>query len=505
MALNSRGVSLEEIQNMQQVLWRNSSDAKTSIREAASRLLEHVRSRELFLLEQVEMMERTKMESLVEGIKKTDDETCLEELVSEVTSLKVDLDSSFRPLCDSISKFGQIVQDSNSFSYDDLVATRQRHASEGESSIGSDFSIIEDEKQSKTQLQKATSLLSDWLLDSASSQKERRVASFLGNAHFDRDFHFWLSTSGASPDASLPTEMKDVVEDGGWDTWLHPLSSQTKVEDSNHFSEYFRILSETSGSESWLLQPQTTERQTASAPSLAPAAAPTTLTSDWLHPAAPRPRTDCVTQCRIHPLPMNMEIENLAVDLTCLSTDDADDNPWIFKPAQVKTRPKARPTLKTARRQETRKSGSSLWDEHNVSDWLIGGEETMEARETSGRGEDDAPFSDWLLSSADQGQAQGQAQSLAKMCIANEPCAGFGACLADVNCKKGRKTGDDEEKEKEDDQEKEGSMDDEADDWNMCDDLDQKNKKIEGQEKLATILKQMQLNLSQPEDYWLST
>jgi hypothetical protein len=42
---------------------------------------------------------------------------------------------------------------------------------------------------------------------------------------------------------------------------------------------------------------------------------------------------------------MNMEIENLAVDLTCLSTDDADDNPWIFKPAQVKVVATIRQTL----------------------------------------------------------------------------------------------------------------------------------------------------------------
>lgn len=291
MALNSRRFSVEEIQNVQQVLWRTSSNAKTSIREATSRLLEHVRSREVFLLEQVEIMERSKMESLVEGNQRTDDETCLEELVGEVASLNVDMDSSFRPLCDSISNFGQIVQNTKSLLYDDVMVTRSRRNSEVESIFGSDFSVIEDEKHIQMPEQKATSPLADWLLHSMATREECCIEPFLGISHFDQDSHFWLLTSGASLDVasldvSFPAEMEEEV--GVWDTWLHPQSRRSRVESFNYFSEYFRILQETLGIDSWLTQSQTEDHQSvltlASESISAPATTPMTLTTEWIAP-----------------------------------------------------------------------------------------------------------------------------------------------------------------------------------------------------------------------------
>ena len=53
MSLQTRNVPIEEVQKIQKSLWRQSSAAKEAIRDAASRVLEHVRSRETFLLEQV--------------------------------------------------------------------------------------------------------------------------------------------------------------------------------------------------------------------------------------------------------------------------------------------------------------------------------------------------------------------------------------------------------------------------------------------------------------------
>ena len=53
MSLRPRNVPVEEVQRIQKSLWRQSSAVKGAIRDAASRVLEHVRSRETFLLEQV--------------------------------------------------------------------------------------------------------------------------------------------------------------------------------------------------------------------------------------------------------------------------------------------------------------------------------------------------------------------------------------------------------------------------------------------------------------------
>ena len=53
MSLQSRNVPVEEVQRVQKSLWRQSSAVKDAIRDAAGRVLEHVRSRETFLLEQV--------------------------------------------------------------------------------------------------------------------------------------------------------------------------------------------------------------------------------------------------------------------------------------------------------------------------------------------------------------------------------------------------------------------------------------------------------------------
>ena len=51
MSLQSRNVPVEEVQRVQKSLWRQSSAVKDAIRDAAGRVLEHVRSRETFLLE----------------------------------------------------------------------------------------------------------------------------------------------------------------------------------------------------------------------------------------------------------------------------------------------------------------------------------------------------------------------------------------------------------------------------------------------------------------------
>ena len=53
MSLPPRNVPVEDVQRIQKSLWRQSSAVKGAIRDAASRVLEHVRSRETFLLEQV--------------------------------------------------------------------------------------------------------------------------------------------------------------------------------------------------------------------------------------------------------------------------------------------------------------------------------------------------------------------------------------------------------------------------------------------------------------------
>ena len=53
MSLRPRNVPVEDVQRIQKSLWRQSSAVKGAIRDAASRVLEHVRSRETFLLEQV--------------------------------------------------------------------------------------------------------------------------------------------------------------------------------------------------------------------------------------------------------------------------------------------------------------------------------------------------------------------------------------------------------------------------------------------------------------------
>ena len=53
MSLQTRNVPVEEVQKIQKSLWRQSSAVKDAIRDAAGRVLDHVRSRETLLVEQV--------------------------------------------------------------------------------------------------------------------------------------------------------------------------------------------------------------------------------------------------------------------------------------------------------------------------------------------------------------------------------------------------------------------------------------------------------------------
>ena len=345
----------------------------------------------------------------------------------------------------------------------------------------------EEEEEEQTQSSRClfafleNSPISEWLLN-ADAEAENRVAGFFGEAsRYSLDHAYWLQENQSEDEDE--EEMEEEEEDG-WEKWLHPASKTTDSDgaDLAFFSEYMRFLRQSS-SEEWMKEAPVVAAVVApiAASAAAPAAEPViptpigstnfaeamasttssrrssiikkpSFTSEsWLmttplswHKNHQHHYGECVESCRA--LPDNvvqMEIENLG-NLSCLadfpttttsfSKADQEDalSQWILKPKKGKViAGKSRKNQQTAA----------------VSEWLL--EAPVETTTTKTTNKNHFDVTEWLNTT--------EKELVKELCKANEPCSGFEGCLSDINCKKSKKT-DDEEKEKEDEKKEKGEF-----------------------------------------------
>jgi len=506
MSHQTRSVPVEEVQKIQKSLWRQSSAAKEAIRDAASRVLEHVRSRETFLLEQVELLERAKFELLLENAET--DEASINEVILEFASMALGVEAGLRTLCDAIANFGP------EFGQDAKTSLRKRCESGG-SSLDSDFCVLDDESVNGQQTPAVApadeeeeeeavssrclfaflenSPISEWLLD-ADAEAEDRVVGFFGeSSRYALDHAYWLKETEIEEEAEENEEEQD-----GWEKWLHPTSaSASNGADEAFFSEYMQFLRQSSHEE-WMKEAQIAAP--AAAPVL-PAAAPVatasaaasiaapvisplrtdasetpvvstestasttssrkasikepSYTESWLmstplawHNHHPHHYGECVESCRAMPDNIaQMEIENLG-NLSCLQDNPVNTLDGEEEHSQWILKPKKGKIVSGKSRKNQQMMAAS------ASEWLLKAASAASESSSAAPKKDRFDVTEWLKTS--------EKELVKGLCKANEPCSGFERCLSDINCKKSRKT-DDEEKEKEDEKKEKES----SDDWVM--------------------------------------
>jgi len=518
MSLQSRNVPVEEVQRVQKSLWRQSSAVKDAIRDAAGRVLEHVRSRETFLLEQVELLEHAKLEMLMEnlvGADGGDTDADMNEAIVEFASMELGVETGFRTLCDAIANFGpEMLNEAQQ------KPQRQRVMSSG-SCAESDFCVLDDEscptrdfREKEEAMTEAmnddddddvqvqplshfaaleSSPLSEWLLDEEAAIADRVAAfkSFFGEAsRYALDFGYWLKEEEEEEMDDDEVEEEEEEQVGSWEKWLHPSSINGHEAEVAFFSEYMRFLRQSS-LEDWMKDaPAAVSEIHIPAPALIRTEALTTTTEKqkkkasersadgWLlksrpawHQLHPHHYGECADSCRVLPEESaQMEIENIGnlaclIEASPLKKVEGSDEEWLLKSKKGVGKmvvSSSSSSSKVSLGNKGRGRGSTL----PISEWLIDGEigdvvlATSKTVETARASRSQSDVSDWLKSTED---------SLVKgLCKANEPCPGFSGCLSDINCKKG-KAEDDEEKEKEDGdkEEKDSSMDSDSDEWVM--------------------------------------
>jgi len=526
MSLQTRSVPVEDVQKIQKSLWRQSSAVKDAIRDAAGRVLEHVRSRETFLLEQVELLERAKFELLIENLVRdggeADADAEMNEAILEFASMELGVESGFRALCDAIANFGpEMLKDGEM-----KKPERKRHESTG-SSLESDFCVLDDdscvprdsvaslatgsenvteENEAPTELHShfavlERSPLSEWLLSVAHDENESQ--SFFGEAsRYALDYGYWLREDDDDDDEE---EVMEEDEEGGWEKWLHPSSSSAVgAAEEAFFSDYMRFLRQSSG-KIWIKDaPETREvRIPAEAmdrtEALTTNATTTTTTDGWLlkprhkwHQQHPHHYGECADSCRALPEEgAEMEIENIA-SLLCLSENPAraaaEDalSQWILKPNK---KAKGRGSVGIGRKNTV---------DGKISDWLLEENSSSQSACSPRMPRSQSVVDEWLQST----------EELVKgLCKANEPCSGFSGCLSDINCKKGKNT-DDEEKEKEDEnkevdsKEKDVAMSSDSDEWVLPKKLADDVSRPAQEGKITQFLRTYH---AASQDYWLTT
>jgi len=377
MSLQTRNVPIEEVQKIQKSLWRQSSAVKDAIRDAAGRVLDHVRSRETFLVEQVDLLERAKFEVLMASLAlnggASDSETEMSEAIEEFAAMELNVESGFRTLCQAIANFGpEMLKEGEA-----KKLSRERHESEG-SSFESDFCVLDDDScavshsptprasVSEASVASVISLkpkealaevasgelsshlsflvgspFSDWLLEEAEKSDDGCCAfkSFFGEAsRYALDYAFWLKEADKEEEDDLEESLEEIEDaEQGWEKWLHPSSSGIVggEEEEAFFSEYMRFLRQSSA-EDWMKDApaDVTEIRVPKA-ALNRVEALTTTTSSsvassemdgWLlkprhvwHQHHPHHYGECVDSCRVLPEEgAEMEIENIG-DLACLT------------------------------------------------------------------------------------------------------------------------------------------------------------------------------------------
>lgn len=521
MSLQTRNaVPVEEVQKIQKSLWRQSAAAKEAIRDAASRVLEHVRSRETFLLEQVELLERAKFETLIENAD-VNSETDVNEVILEFASMALGVEAGLRTLCDAIANFGPEIGKKAENS------TRTRYESGG-SSLESDFCVLENDSVAGDETPGAledtgylqqqrvdvdpelvsppspschfafleNSPISEWLLNADALAQENIVGFFGEASRYALDHAYWLKQEEQDEEE----EMEEEEEEKGWEKWLHPSSTNSSDAKQAFFSEYMQFLVESSHEE-WMKENQDEAVQEQRKPLKATAAVrrSSVMEESWLM-STPHNWNEhhhhhygeCVDSCRALPVDSaEMEIENLGA-LSCLHDpenvkEDQEDalSQWIMKPRKGK--------IVTAKSRKNQQQPTAL------SEWLSRADSetsSSSSTSTSSSAKNYFDVTEWLKTS-EQELVEG-------LCKANEPCSGFGGCLADINCKKSGKT-DDEEKEKEDEKkEKESSDADSEDEWVLPKKsvVSPSSSSSLGEEKVNQFMRNYQV-ISQ--DFWLTS
>jgi len=495
MSFQSKEIPIEDAIRIQESIWQQALQVKATVREASSRLLEHVRSRETFLLEQVELLERAKYELALENVNEKEES-------NEFSAFVAQIESGIRPLCDAISEFGKV----------GIFKARKRKLSV-ESSVDSDFVVLNDQNSfiptedlevdlikpgfSFAHLDDGT--LTDWLTyDPIEASHSGSLMSYVLElpAGLNKGLDFWLGNDSDE-------QMEEEPEDAGWEQWLHASPSLNQAEREVLFSEYSRFILE-SEKEEWLVKDER------------PARVPP-LHGD----------SDCATKCRAvsDPSSVTMEIENLASIAPCIVDD------WL-----TQSKPKDSQSLmsnrlgdlsqwldKSSKRSSPRltsnkRKGSHDWlAQSPTSDWLVQDGLANKAKPTPSLGfpED---HQGWLLS--EEKPVESRAKPVgAALCRANEKCSSYGECLFDVNCKKGKRSTSEEKEVEEVKLEKEAPvMDAESGEWikkdkmitqSIMDNVIQSDIKSivnqfnDEEEKMRRILSQLSLFESQSVNHWL--
>jgi len=555
MSLQTRSVPVEEVQKIQKSLWRQSSAVKDAIRDAAGRVLEHVRSRETFLLEQVELLERAKFEILMENLIRdgsdADTDSEMNEAIVEFASMELGVESGFRVLCDAIANFGPEMLKEGGLK----KPLRKRHESVG-SSLESDFCVLDDDsclaqespvatvlpptkeavedidaaenhEEARSQISSHFAVLenspfSEWLLNEADDDDvdQRVVAfqSFFGEAsRYALDYGFWLKEEEDDVEEIMEDDEEEEVD--GWEKWLHPASSSAAdAAQEAFFSDYMRFLRQSSA-EDWMkdapapvseihIPSMALNRTEALTTSTSTTSIEPAVADGWLlkprhgwHQNHPHHYGECADSCRALPDEnAEMEIENIG-DLVCLNESPKKTSAMMMADLEESL---SQWILKPIKKGKAKGSiGRKNTTGSMMSDWLLEEKKSEETTTTTSTKalRSQSVIDEWLKST--------EKELVKVLCKANEPCSGFSGCLSDINCKKG-KSADDEEKEKEDENkeveskgEKDSVMDDDSDEWVLPKKrTDDTPRPAVQEEKISQFMRTYH---AMTEDFWLTS